>query len=69
MTDEEMKQRVVFITGGNSGIGLETALLFAEICERVNLPAGVVNIITGDGETGSALVKHEMVNKIALAAP
>ena len=42
-----------------------TALLFAEICERVNLPAGVVNIITGDGETGSALVKHEIVNKIA----
>ena len=42
-----------------------TALLFAEICQQAELPAGVVNIITGDGRTGSALVKHKDVNKIA----
>ncbi len=42
-----------------------TALAFAEICEEVGLPAGVVNIVTGDGATGEALVKHSDVNKIA----
>lgn len=42
-----------------------TALLFATICEHVGLPAGVVNIITGDGATGKALVEHPDVNKIA----
>jgi len=42
-----------------------TALLFAEICEQIGLPRGVVNIITGDGETGSALVNHPGVDKIA----
>lgn len=42
-----------------------TALLFAEICQNVGLPKGVVNIITGDGTTGAALVKHEGVKKIA----
>jgi aldehyde dehydrogenase (NAD+) len=42
-----------------------TALLFAEICEAVQLPAGVVNIITGDGETGRLLVEHPDVGKIA----
>ena len=42
-----------------------TALLFAEICEQIGLPAGVVNIITGAGETGAALVGHPKVNKIA----
>lgn len=42
-----------------------TALLFAEICERVGLPKGVVNIITGDGETGRFLVNHPDVDKIA----
>lgn len=42
-----------------------TALLFAEICEQIGLPAGVVNIITGDGETGAALVDHPGVDKIA----
>ncbi|MBX3038833.1 MAG: aldehyde dehydrogenase family protein [Anaerolineales bacterium] len=40
-----------------------TALLFAEICEKI-LPAGVVNIITGDGRTGAALVNAD-VDKIA----
>ncbi len=42
-----------------------TALAFAEICQEIGLPAGVVNILTGDGSTGEALVKHEGVDKIA----
>src|SRR5882762_4395130 len=42
-----------------------TALAFAEICQEVALPAGVVNIVTGDGTTGEALVKHPDVDKIA----
>jgi len=42
-----------------------TALLFAEICQEVSLPAGVVNIVTGDGATGEALVNHPGVDKIA----
>ncbi|KIX16842.1 aldehyde dehydrogenase family protein [Paracoccus sp. 228] len=41
-----------------------TALAFAEICQEVGLPAGVVNIVTGDGATGAALVAAE-VDKIA----
>jgi aldehyde dehydrogenase (NAD+) len=42
-----------------------TALAFAEICQEIKLPAGVVNIVTGDGLTGEALVKHPDVDKIA----
>jgi aldehyde dehydrogenase (NAD+) len=42
-----------------------TALLFAEICQQADLPPGVVNIITGDGATGRALVEHPDVNKVA----
>ena len=42
-----------------------TALAFAQICQEVGLPAGVVNIVTGDGSTGEALVKHPGVDKIA----
>jgi aldehyde dehydrogenase (NAD+) len=42
-----------------------TALAFAEICQEVGLPAGVVNIVTGDGSTGQALVEHPDVDKIA----
>jgi aldehyde dehydrogenase (NAD+) len=42
-----------------------TALAFAEICQEVGLPAGVVNIVTGDGSTGEVLVKHPDVDKIA----
>ena len=42
-----------------------TALLFAEICQQADLPAGVVNIITGAGETGRMLVEHPDVNKVA----
>jgi aldehyde dehydrogenase (NAD+) len=42
-----------------------TALLFAELCDDIGLPAGVVNIVTGDGSTGAALVAHPDVDKIA----
>jgi aldehyde dehydrogenase (NAD+) len=42
-----------------------TALVFAEICQEAGLPAGVVNIVTGDGSTGEALVKNPDVDKIA----
>ncbi|HZA20549.1 MAG TPA: aldehyde dehydrogenase family protein [Actinomycetota bacterium] len=42
-----------------------TALLFAEICAQVELPPGVVNIITGAGATGAALVRHPDVDKVA----
>ncbi len=42
-----------------------TALLFAEICQQADLPPGVVNIITGAGGTGQALVGHPDVDKVA----
>jgi aldehyde dehydrogenase (NAD+) len=42
-----------------------SALAFAGICQEIGLPAGVVNIVTGDGTTGEALVKHPDVDKIA----
>jgi aldehyde dehydrogenase (NAD+) len=42
-----------------------TALAFAHLCQEVGLPVGVVNIVTGDGSTGEALVKHPDVDKIA----
>ena len=42
-----------------------TALLFAEICQQADLPPGVVNIITGAGATGQALVGHPGVDKVA----
>ncbi|MEU6073040.1 aldehyde dehydrogenase family protein [Micromonospora sp. NPDC047074] len=42
-----------------------TALVFAEICQQAELPAGVVNIVTGAGETGRALVEHPGVDKVA----
>lgn len=42
-----------------------TALLFAEICQQAELPAGVVNIVTGAGETGRALVTHTGIDKVA----
>src|ERR1700676_1284767 len=41
-----------------------TALLLAEICAEAELPPGVVNIVTGDGRTGAALVAHPEVGKI-----
>ena len=42
-----------------------TALLFAEVCQQAELPAGVVNIVTGDGSTGSLIVNHPGIDKIA----
>jgi aldehyde dehydrogenase (NAD+) len=42
-----------------------TALLFAEICQQADLPPGVVNIVTGAGPTGRALVTHPGIDKIA----
>ena len=42
-----------------------TALAFAEICSEIGLPPGVVNIVTGDGATGAAIVAHPEVKKIA----
>ncbi len=42
-----------------------TALFFADICRQADLPPGVVNIITGAGDTGRALVEHPGVDKVA----
>jgi acyl-CoA reductase-like NAD-dependent aldehyde dehydrogenase len=42
-----------------------TALLFAEVCQQAGLPDGVVNIVTGAGATGSAIVNHPGIDKIA----
>jgi len=42
-----------------------TALLFAEVCQQADLPGGVVNILTGAGQTGRHLVEHPGVDKIA----
>ena len=42
-----------------------TALRFAELCADIGLPAGVVNIVTGDGRAGEAIVRHPGIDKIA----
>jgi aldehyde dehydrogenase (NAD+) len=42
-----------------------SALLFAEICQQADLPPGVVNIVTGAGNTGRAVVAHPDVDKVA----
>jgi aldehyde dehydrogenase (NAD+) len=42
-----------------------TALAFAEICQEIGLPPGVVNIVTGDGKVGEMIVKHPGIDKIA----
>jgi aldehyde dehydrogenase (NAD+) len=42
-----------------------TALAFAEICQQADLPPGVVNIVTGAGESGAAVVAHPDVDKVA----
>lgn len=42
-----------------------TAMLFAEVCQQADLPPGVVNIITGAGDTGRMLVEHDGIDKIA----
>jgi aldehyde dehydrogenase (NAD+) len=42
-----------------------TALLFADVCRQAQLPAGAVNIVTGDGATGAELVRHTGIDKVA----
>ena len=42
-----------------------TALFFAELCIEAKIPAGVVNIVTGDGKTGSWIANHKDISKIA----
>ena len=42
-----------------------TALFFAELCQKANIPKGVINIVTGDGTTGQHIVNHKFVDKIA----
>jgi aldehyde dehydrogenase (NAD+) len=42
-----------------------SALLFGEICQKAGLPAGVLNIVTGDGDTGAAIVSHPDIDKVA----
>jgi len=42
-----------------------SALLLAQVCQQAELPAGVVNVLTGHGQTGAALVRHPGVDKIA----
>src|SRR5437588_3834887 len=42
-----------------------SALLFAEVCRQADLPPGVVNIVTGAGDTGHAVVEHDDVDKVA----
>ncbi|MBL4826526.1 MAG: aldehyde dehydrogenase family protein [Spongiibacteraceae bacterium] len=42
-----------------------SALMFAQLCQEVGLPPGVVNIVTGDGVSGAFLVEHPDINKLA----
>jgi aldehyde dehydrogenase (NAD+) len=42
-----------------------TALLFAELADAASLPTGVLNVVTGDGDTGAAIVSHDGIDKIA----
>jgi aldehyde dehydrogenase (NAD+) len=42
-----------------------TALLFADVLRQAEVPPGTVNILTGDGQAGAALVKHPDVDKVA----
>ena len=42
-----------------------SALLFAELCVQAGVPAGVINIVTGDGRVGEAIVKHPGIDKLA----
>jgi aldehyde dehydrogenase (NAD+) len=42
-----------------------TAMLFADICRQAELPAGVVNLVTGDGTTGAHLVRSDGIDKLA----
>ena len=42
-----------------------TALYFAELCIKANIPNGVINIITGDGSTGELITSHPEIQKVA----
>ena len=42
-----------------------TALRLCEVFQQVGLPDGVVNVVTGDGATGQALVRHPGLDKVA----
>ena len=42
-----------------------TAVMFAEIAAEIGLPAGVLNVVQGAGETGAAIVAHPGIDKIA----
>ena len=42
-----------------------TAMFFAELCIEAKIPPGVVNIVNGDGETGSLIVNNDKISKIA----
>ncbi len=42
-----------------------TALMFADVCRQAGLPAGVVNIVTGDGAAGAELVRNAGIDKLA----
>ncbi|MEM6683301.1 MAG: aldehyde dehydrogenase family protein [Pseudomonadota bacterium] len=42
-----------------------SALYFAELAQEIGIPSGVINIVTGDGDTGSHIVRHKDVQKIA----
>jgi aldehyde dehydrogenase (NAD+) len=42
-----------------------SALLLAQVCQQAGLPPGVVNVLTGGGQTGAALVRHPGIDKIA----
>jgi aldehyde dehydrogenase (NAD+) len=42
-----------------------TALMFGDVCRQAELPAGVVNIVTGDGAAGAELVRHPGIDKLA----
>ena len=42
-----------------------SAILFAQICQQAGLPPGVFNLLLGDGKTGSALVQHTNIQKVA----
>ena len=42
-----------------------TALCFAELCQQAGLPKGVLNIVTGEGETGALITGHKNIDKVA----
>lgn len=53
---------VVFKPSKSSSL---SALLFAELCLQAGVPAGVVNIVTGDGRVGAAMVRHAGIDQLS----